>query len=165
MTEASLSTLSAADALAIKLAIAEAVAAVPVASTAATVSEAGAVTTGPVWSVTVIVEVTATAALPAASTAVKVTTLAPRASVSAALFSIVTTLSTLSVTAAAPKNSATAELVFGVPSSFTAATVIASGAVRTGTVWSAIVTVLLAVPDSPAESLALKVTTVTPRGN
>ena len=145
--------------------MAAAEAGVPVASTAATVSAAGAVTSGPVWSATVMVEVTATAVLPATSTAVKVTKLAPRAKVDAASFSIVTALSTLSVTVAAFRNAATAESVAGVPKASTAATVIAIGALSTGTAWSATVTVLLAVLRLPAASVALKITTVAPSGN
>ena len=138
------STLSEAEADAIRAVIASRDAGTP-SDVPSTVSVAATLITGAVWSVTVTVEVTATAALPAASAAVKVIRLAPIIRVDGALFATVTVLSTLSKPLTEARKLTTAALLAGVPEASTAATVIESGAVSTGIVWSVTVTVVLAV--------------------
>ena len=152
--------MSTTDAAAKNVAITLLVAAVPSAVSAATVIAVGTVRTGSVWSVTVIVAVTAIASLPAASTDVKVITLGPNIRVEPALFSTVTLLSTLSDTFTSAKNATTAESVIGVPEASTAATVIESGAVIAGPVTSLLISCVAEVSSEP--TLAFAVTVIVP---
>ena len=99
------------------------------------------------------------------SVAVKVIRLAPSTKVVGALFATVTVLSTLSLTITEARKLTTAASLAGDPETFKAATVIGCGAVSTGAVWSATVTVVLAVCVLSAESVALNSTTVAPSGN
>ena len=121
--------------------MAASVAGVPEASTAATVMAAGAVTTGGVWSATVTIAVVLPV-LPAASVAENVTVVSPTGNWAGALL-VMTAMgpSTMSLAVAPARKATMAASVAGVPEALTAATVMSAGAVTTGGVWSATVTV------------------------
>ena len=109
------------------------VAAVPVESPAAITIAVGAVTTGLVWSATVIV-VDPVLALPAASVAVNTTVVVPNANWVGASVEIDRLLSTLSVADALAIKPTTAESEEAVPLASSAAIVVGSGVIIAGAV-------------------------------
>ena len=125
---------------------------------------AGTVSSGGVISRLTVTTVWAVPVLPTASTAVKVTIVSPSGNASGTSLVIVEmTPSTLSVAVMDAKKSVTCASLTANPS-FSPKKVIVAGAVITGAVKSATVTVAVALAEFPAASLTEKVTTVSPIG-
>ena len=116
--------------------------AVPFASVAATVMDAGAVSVGAFSSATVMLAC-AVCTLPAASVAVNVTVVVPIGKVAGASLVTVTWLSTLSVTVALARKAVIAGAVLAVPLLSVAETVILPGTLSTGLVWSVTLIVMV----------------------
>ena len=126
---------------------------------------AGTVSSGGVISRLTVTTVWAVPVLPTASTAVKVTVVSPSGNTSAgtSLVTVAMAPSTLSVAVIDAKKSVTCASLTANPS-FSPKKVIVAGAVMTGAVKSATVTVAVALAEFPAASLTEKVTTVSPIG-
>src|SRR5712664_1573439 len=129
----------------------------PAALVASAVAFAGTVTTGPVVSVTVTVNVFVPT-LPCASVALHVTVVAPNGNVAP--------LAGVQLVATAPSNVSVAEAVKvnTAPAALVASTVAFAGTVTTGPVVSVTVTVNVLVPMLAWLSIALHVTVVAPNG-
>ena len=100
--------------------------------------------------------------LPAVSVAVNVTVVVPSGKVAGASLVTLTWVSTLSVAVALAKKACIAGVVLAVPALFVADTVILSGVVNTGLLWSLTVMVIVCVAVFPALSVAVNVIVFAP---